>query len=91
MPSLTRRGGVKPVKLLQPSQSLFDLVEMALPFLMTSLEGPKLLRRVEQSLLPGGGANDGQPAQTAARMAGDDSAELLGKPDDDALRPADVG
>ena len=64
---------------------------MALPFLMTSLEGPKLLRGVEQSLLPGGGASDGQPAQTAARMAGDDSAELLGKPDTDARRPADVG
>ena len=91
MPSLTRRGGVKPVKLLQPSQSLFDLVEMALPFLMTSLEGPKLLRRVEQSLLPGGGPDDGQPSQMAARMAGDDSAELLGKRDNDALRPADVG
>ena len=27
------------------------------------LEGPKLLRRVEQSLLPGGGSNDVQPAQ----------------------------
>src|SRR3954452_24619393 len=64
---------------------------MALPFLRTSLEGPKLLRRVEQSLLPGGGANDCQPAQTAARRAGDDLAELLGKPDNDALGPADVG
>ena len=82
---------MKPVKLLQPSQSLFDPVEMALPFLMTSLEGPKLLRGVEQSLLPDGGARDGQPAQTAARMAGDDLVELLGKPDNDALRPADVG
>src|SRR3954464_16069951 len=60
-------------------------------FLMTSSEGPQLLRRVEQSLLPGGGPDDGRPAQMTARVAHDQLAELLGKPDDDALRPADGG
>ena len=35
--------------------------------------------------------SDVRRAQLAARMAGDDLAELLGKPDNDALRPADVG
>src|SRR4051812_189264 len=77
--------GVKPVKLLQPSQSLFDLVEMALPFLRTSLEGPKLLRRVEQSLLPGGGSNDVQPAQMATSRAGDDDNRLARR-----LEPAEA-
>ena len=76
---------MKPVELLQPSQSLFDLVEMALPFLMTSLEGPKLLRRVEQSLLPGGGSNDVQPAQMATRMASDDDDRLARR-----LEPAEA-
>ena len=33
---------------------------------------PEFLGRVEQSLLPGGGPDDGQPSQMAACMAGDD-------------------
>jgi hypothetical protein len=36
-----------------------------------SLERAKFLRRNEQSLLSGGGSNDGQPAQAAARVASD--------------------
>jgi hypothetical protein len=37
----------------------------------TSLEGPKFLRRAEQSLLSAGGSNDSQPAHMADRLAGD--------------------
>src|SRR5262249_45426898 len=40
--------------------------------LTASSERAKGLRRIEQSLLPGGGPDDGQPSQMAARMAGDD-------------------
>src|SRR6185312_9668622 len=57
----------------------------ALPFLMTSSESPKLLRRVEQSLLPGGGSNDVQPAQMATRMASDDDDRLARR-----LEPAEA-
>jgi hypothetical protein len=59
--------------------------------LTASSERVKCLRRIEQSLLPDGGPDDDQPAQMADRMAGDELAELLGKPDHDALGPADVG
>src|SRR4051812_35735775 len=44
--------------------------------LMAPSERAKLLRGVEQALLPGGGPDDGQPAQMAARVAGDDDDRL---------------
>src|SRR4051794_10324681 len=48
----------------------------SLASLVTLSERAKLLRRVEQALLPGGGPYDVQPAQMAAGVAGDDDDRL---------------